>query len=430
MAVPYTFGSATSAIPLSQLDSNFATAITLGSTALTLGTTTTTVAGLTLTSPTLTTPALGTPSSGVLTNCTGYPSSAISGTISLTTQVTGTLPVANGGTGVTTSTGTGSVVLSTSPTLVTPALGTPSSITLTNATGLPISTGLSGLTTTGVAYATSSTALATGSALKFDGTNLGVGVTPSAWSTYQAIQLSSQASLSSTAGTFNIGANVYYGSGGYTYIANGEATLYQQSAGVHLWRTALSGTATNPITFTQAMTLDASGNLLVGTTNSNPIGSNVAGLVSSPGGNLSISRDGNPTLDLNRYTSDGTIARFYRSATQVGSITVTTVATAYLTASDSRLKNNQAPLSGSGDFIDALKPKTWNWVQDGSKGAGFIAHEFAEVSPSSVSGEKDAVDADGNPVYQAIQAATSEVIANLVAEIQSLRKRIATLENK
>jgi hypothetical protein len=45
MAVPYTFATATSAIPLSQLDSNFATAITLGSTALTLGTTTTTVAG-------------------------------------------------------------------------------------------------------------------------------------------------------------------------------------------------------------------------------------------------------------------------------------------------------------------------------------------------------------------------------------------------
>ena len=55
------------------------------------------------------------------------------------------LPVANGGTGVTTSTGTGNTVLSTSPTLVTPTLGTPASVTLTNATGLPISTGVSGL---------------------------------------------------------------------------------------------------------------------------------------------------------------------------------------------------------------------------------------------------------------------------------------------
>ena len=51
------------------------------------------------TSPTLVTPALGTPSSGTLTNCTGYPTSALSGNINLTTQVTGILPIANGGTG-------------------------------------------------------------------------------------------------------------------------------------------------------------------------------------------------------------------------------------------------------------------------------------------------------------------------------------------
>ncbi len=87
------------------------------------------------TSPTLVTPVLGTPTSGTLTNCTGLP---------MTTGVTGTLPVANGGTGVTTSTGSGNVVLSTSPTLVTPVLGTPASGTLTNCTGLPMTTGVTG----------------------------------------------------------------------------------------------------------------------------------------------------------------------------------------------------------------------------------------------------------------------------------------------
>jgi hypothetical protein len=88
------------------------------------------------TSPTLVTPLLGTPTSGVMTNVTGLP---------LTTGVTGTLPVLNGGTGVTTSTGSGNNVLSTSPTLVTPLLGTPTSGTLTSCTGLPIATGVSGL---------------------------------------------------------------------------------------------------------------------------------------------------------------------------------------------------------------------------------------------------------------------------------------------
>ena len=66
-----------------------------------------------------------------------------SGAITLTTQVTGTLPVANGGTGVTTSTGTGAGVHATSPTLVTPILGTPTSGNLANCTGIPAPAALS-----------------------------------------------------------------------------------------------------------------------------------------------------------------------------------------------------------------------------------------------------------------------------------------------
>ena len=103
MPVPYTFGTATAAIPLTQLDSNFATAITIGNTAVYLGNTTTSIGNLSLANVTIT---------------------------SVSTPIT----PAQGGTGLTTSTGTTNVVLSNSPTLVTPVLGTPTSGTLSSCT--------------------------------------------------------------------------------------------------------------------------------------------------------------------------------------------------------------------------------------------------------------------------------------------------------
>lgn len=93
-------------------------------------------------SPTLVTPSLGTPSSGNLANCT-FPT-LNQNTTGTASNITGTLAVAQGGTGATATTGTGSNVLATSPTLVTPVLGTPTSVTLTNATGLPLTTGVTG----------------------------------------------------------------------------------------------------------------------------------------------------------------------------------------------------------------------------------------------------------------------------------------------
>jgi len=357
--VPYVFASATTSIPLSELDVNFNTPVTIGNTSVGLGNTVTSFGNVTLTNATI---------SGNLT-----------------------------------------------------------------------ATSITGGTANGVVYLSSGNVVtANPTVLDFDGNNLGLGVTPSAWgSTWQGIQFKSSPNFLSGGTDLNLIANAYNDGTNYKYIDSySYASRYYQYNGQHQWYTTQSTQgANNTISFTQAMTLDNSGNLLVGQTSQLNNGK-LSVYQSSTGGAIEAKIVGSGT-GYAVYTArvDNTAnllhAFYYNTYNSfVGSITTNGTITVYNTTSDYRLKNNQAPLIGSGSFIDALKPKTWNWAQDGSKGAGFIAHEFAEVSPSSVNGTKDAVDADGKPVYQAMQASSAEVIANLVAEIQSLRKRVAQLESK
>jgi hypothetical protein len=131
-----------------------------------------------------------------------------------------------------------------------------------------------GGTANGVAYLNGSKVLTTGSALVFDGTNVGVGVTPTGWSGLTAIQIGQAASLFAQSGGDYIGgyvgSNIYYNAG-WKYIRNGYATKYdfnESNNGQHRWWIAPNNTsgAGAAATETQAMTLDASGNLGVGTT--------------------------------------------------------------------------------------------------------------------------------------------------------------------
>jgi hypothetical protein len=184
----------------------------------------------------------------------------------------------------------------------------------------------------------------------------------------------------------------------------------------------------------ERMRIDTSGNLLVGMSSapsgiaSDPVGVCIFG--ASATGATVLTRDSlNHVLYVNNKTSSGGLVNFFNGGNTVGDITSNGTITIYNTTSDYRLKDITGPLTDSGAFIDALKPKVGTWKSNGSKFAGFLAHEFAEVSPSSVSGEKDAVDEEGKPKYQSMQASSAEVIANLVAELQSLRQRVAALES-
>ena len=224
------------------------------------------------------------------------------------------------------------------------------------------------------------------------------------------------------------------GASGYTLVSAASASVKTEITSGESALLGQVGTRTNhPLAIktndTERARIDTSGNLLVNRTNQ-----------TADQGRVVMQEDGatKAVLCLNNTDTGASsqyLLRSIRNGNTVGGITNTNVATAFPTSSDYRLKENIAPMTGALSVVSQLKPVTYNWKTDGSDGQGFIAHELQAVVPDAVVGEKDAVDADGNPVYQGID--TSFLVATLTAAIQelsakndALEARLAALENK
>ena len=182
-------------------------------------------------------------------------------------------------------------------------------------------------------------------------------------------------------------------------------------------------------TFATKILFDSSGNLLVGTTTT----------INARKTLVAYSDAINNGFGINETTGASTtqFQAFFSNGISCGAITRvgTTSAVTYGTSSDYRLKKNILPMVGALEKVLTLKPCTYTWKDCDIDSQGFIAHELAEICPDAVQGEKDAVDAEGNPQYQGID--TSFLVATLTAAIQeqqtlitALTARITALEVK
>ena len=283
--------------------------------------------------------------------------------------------------------------------------------------------------------------------------NLGLGVTPSAWGTgnaIKALQLTGQAalySIDSGTGYTILGNNVYINSGGAdTYIKTGElASVYSQVQGNHRWYTAPSGTAGNTITFTQAMTLDAGGNLLVGTTSSGnhrlykDNAASIALQVYNSSTNTSSS-----AVELNTNYTGNTTGWFVRGGDNANyrfyiytNGNMANSNNSYGAISDAKLKENIVDATPKLEKLCQVKVRNYNLIGDSVKQIGVVAQELEQVFPSMVEESPDR-DKEGNVLETTTKQVKYSVFVPMLikalqeqqAIINDLKARIESLENK
>ena len=175
----------------------------------------------------------------------------------------------------------------------------------------------------------------------------------------------------------------------------------------------------NNTTASERMRITSGGNIVI-----NSLDSADNGLVLYGG-----SSDAGIIYSFRESGASGSVFRWYTGGTQVGSVSTTASSTSYNTSSDYRLKENVVEMTGALDRVSQLKPSRFNFIADADKTVdGFLAHEVQEIVPEAITGEKDAVDKEGNPEYQAIDL--SKLVPLLVGAIQELKAEIETLKTQ
>jgi hypothetical protein len=307
-----------------------------------------------------------------------------------------------------------------------------------NGTGsITLNNPIAGFTSTGIDDNATSTAITIDAS-----ENVGVGVTPEAWSTTGVVQVG-RVSLTGTPSAIggSLNWNAYYNSG-WKYKDSLEAGSMTLDNATFTFKVAPSGTADAAITWTDAIKIDNTGRTNLGTGNN--LGATTLCVESDTGGSV---RGPNPLAVSNTRASASTDYSiiFYRAGSIVGSVQTSLTATSFVTSSDYRLKENVTPMSGATAQTKLLKPCNFDWIAGGNVN-GFLAHELAEVVPEAVTGTKDAMMDEEYEVTAATDTEAAvmgtrsvpdlqgidqaKLVPLLTATIQELIARIEALEGE